>query len=97
MILRITFGVDIPDSNAPFRLMKTGTVEKYIKKMPEDYNLPNVMLTTYFSYFHEKIKFVDISFKPRQGGKNSINIKRIARIGWQALGDFNELRNHIDG
>ena len=96
-ILRITFGVDIPDSNAPFRLMKTGIVEKYIKKMPEDFNLPHVMLTTYFSYFHEKIKFVDISFKPRQGGKNSINIKRIVKIGWQALGDFKELRKHIDG
>lgn len=96
LILRITFGVIIPDSNAPFRLMRTQIVEKYIKKMPEDYNLPNVMLTTYFSYFHEKIKFVDISFKPRQGGKNSINIKRIVNIGWRAIGDFQKLRKHIE-
>ena len=95
IILRIIFGVKMPDSNAPFRLMKTELVEKYINKMPKDFNLPNVMLTTYFSYFNEKVKFVEISFKTRQGGKNSINIKRIMKIGWNALGDFIELRKNI--
>ena len=95
VILRITFGIDVPDSNAPFRLMKTEIVEKYIKKMPEDFNLPNVMLTTYFSYFHEKVKFIKISFKPRQGGRNSINLKRIIKIGWQAMSDFQKLRKSI--
>ena len=97
IILRVTFGVKIPDSNAPFRLMKAGLVEKYINKMPKDYNLPNVMLTTYFSFFNEKVKFVEISFKPRQGGKNSINFKRIIKMGWKALGDFIELRKCING
>lgn len=96
LILRMTFGVKIPDSNAPFRLMKRELVEKYIKKMPEDFNLPNVMLTTFFAYFHEKVKFIEISFKPRQGGTNSINIKKIIRIGWKALGDFRMLKKHIN-
>ena len=64
--------------------------------MPENYNLPNVMLTTYFAYFHEKLKFIDISFKPRQGGTNSINLKQIAKIGWEALGDFVSLRKNIN-
>ena len=96
LILRIMFGVRIPDSNAPFRLMKRELVEKYINKMPKDFNLPNVMLTTYFAYFHENIRFVDISFKPRQGGINSINVKKIIRIGCKAVSDFRELRKHID-
>ena len=72
MILRLTFGVHIPDSNAPFRLMKTSLVAKYIDRMPKNYNLPNVMFSTYFAYFHEKILFLPITFKPRQGGVNSI-------------------------
>ncbi|SDC00116.1 Glycosyltransferase involved in cell wall bisynthesis [Succiniclasticum ruminis] len=96
LILRMTFGVKIPDSNAPFRLMKSNLVQKYMKKMPKNFNLPNVMLTTYFSYFHERITFVEISFKPRQGGKNSINVNRIVKIGWQALGDFHNLRKHLN-
>ena len=64
--------------------------------MPENFNLPNVMLTTYFAYFHENIKFIEITFKPRQGGINSINIKKIMKIGWKAVGDFWQLRKHIN-
>ena len=96
LILKMTFGVKIPDANAPFRLMKTELVKKYIHKMPEGFNLPNVMFTTYFSYFHENIKFIEISFKPRQGGRNSINFKRIIKIGWQAIGDFTNLKKNIN-
>lgn len=94
-ILKIIFGIKIRDSNAPFRLMKSELVDKYIRKMPKNFNLPNVMLTTYFVYFHEKIKFIEITFKPRQGGKNSINIRKIINIGWNALKDFMVLREGI--
>lgn len=96
LILRLTFGVKIPDSNAPFRLMKRELLEKYLPKMPADFNLPNVMLTTYFAYFKESIRFREISFKPRQGGVNSINIKKIVKIGWKALKDFHKLKKHIN-
>lgn len=96
LILKMIFGVKIPDSNAPFRLMKKELVEKYINKMPEDFNLPNVMLTTYFVYFHENVKFIDISFRPRQGGTNSINVKKIIKIGWKSLSDFSYLKKHIN-
>ena len=56
--------------------------------MAPDYNLPNIMITTYFSFYNEKISFKEITFKPRQAGTNSINIPRIVKIGWTALGDF---------
>lgn len=95
MLLRLYFGIKIPDSNAPFRLMRTSLVNKYINKLPQHYNLPNVMFTTYFAYFHEKVKFKKITFTPRQGGVNSINLRKIAKIGVNALGDFRQLRKHI--
>ena len=87
-LLKLYFGVNVPDANAPFRLMKTDIVSKYIGRFREDYNLPNIMLTTFFSYYKEKLTFREISFKPRQGGVNSINIPKIVKIGWKALGDF---------
>ena len=96
-LLHLYFGVRVPDANAPFRLMKAETVKKYLYKLPEDYNLPNIMMTTYFSYFKERIKFVDISFRPRQGGVNSINIPRIIKIGWKALYDFSMLKRGMRG
>lgn len=95
LILRIIFGVKIPDSNAPFRLMNRDLLKKHLSRMPVDFNLPNVMLTTYFAYFHENIKFIDITFKPRQGGKNSINVKKIISIGMKAIRDFSYLKAHI--
>ena len=92
LLLRLYFGVRVPDANAPFRLMRAETVRKYLYRMDADYNLPNIMMTTYFAFYGEKMTFREISFKPRQGGVNSVNIPRIVRIGWKALGDFRRLR-----
>lgn len=91
-ILKHYFKVSVPDSNAPFRLMTRAYLEEFLSKMPVDYNLPNVMLTTFGAYFHKKVKFVPISFRPRQGGKNSINVKKIVKIGCQAPKDFKMIR-----
>ncbi len=96
VILKCYFKVTISDANAPFRLMKAELVEKYLKKLPKDYGLPNVMLTTYFVYFKENIKFRNITFQPRQGGVNSINMKRIIRIGWKSLHDFHLLKKELE-
>lgn len=95
LLLKIYFHVYIPDANAPFRLMKTDVVKKYLYKMPFDYNLPNIMMTTYFAYYNEKVVFKTISFKARQGGKNSINILKIIKIGLKALGDFKKLKRDM--
>ena len=88
LLLKLYFGVRVPDANAPFRLMKTRIVKKYLYRLDSDYNLPNIMMTTYFSYYKEKVLFEKITFKPRQGGVNSINISKIIKIGWKALDDF---------
>ena len=96
LILRVYFGIRIKDANAPFRLMRAEIVDKYLSHMPPDYNLPNVMLTTYFVYFNENIEFREITFKARQGGVNSINIKNIIQVGWKALHDFHAFRKEIN-
>ena len=88
LLLKIFFNVNVPDANAPFRLMRTDSVKKYLYKLPKNYNIPNIMITTYFAHYKEKLTFKEISFKPRQAGTNSINIPKIIKIGWQALSDF---------
>ena len=88
LLLRFYFGVKIPDANAPFRLLKTDILKKYIYRLPIDYNIPNIMITTYFVYYGEKTKFEKISFQSRKKGKNSINIIRIFTIGIKAIRDF---------
>ena len=94
-LLKLYFKVNVPDANAPFRLMKVDVVKKYLYRLQPDYNLPNIMMTTYFAHYKEKYTFRTITFKPRQGGVNSINIPRIVKIGWKALGDFRKLKKDM--
>ena len=89
------FGVKVPDANAPFRLMKAEKVKTYLSKLKPDYNLPNVMMTTYFVYYKDRVAFRKISFKPRTRGTNSINIKKIVKIGKNALKDFRRLKKDM--
>ena len=91
-LVKLYFGVKVPDANAPFRLMNAQTVAKYIGRLDKDYNLPNIMMTTYFAYYKEDLVFREVTFRPRQGGTNSINIKKIIKIGWKALKDFHDLK-----
>lgn len=94
-LVRLYFGVKVPDANAPFRLMKVDVLSKYLNKIPDDYNIPNIIITSFFAK-HENVTFKEISFKPRQAGINSINIPRIVKIGWKALGDFAGFRKSIN-
>lgn len=85
----------IPDANAPFRLMRAELVARYIGKLPENYNLPNIMFTTYFVHYKEKVVFLPISFQPRQAGTNSLNLKKITKIGIKAVRDFYMLKKDM--
>ncbi|MBR4175494.1 MAG: glycosyltransferase family 2 protein [Lachnospiraceae bacterium] len=95
VLLFCVFGVRVSDANAPYRLMKAEVLKKYLPRLPEHFNIPNIMLTTYFVKYKEKVKFINISFKPRQGGKNSINMKKIFAIGIKAVGDFIQLKKEM--
>lgn len=95
LLLKIYFGVKIPDANAPFRLMNVSTLKKYVCRFDKDYDLPNIMITTFFSFYNERVAFKDVSFKPRNAGKNSINIPNIVKIGWNALGEFRRFKRSM--
>lgn len=88
VVLKMIFGIDVPDANTPYRLMKKELLQKYIVKVPPKFNLSNVMLTVLFLDNAEKVEFIPITFRPRQGGVNSINLKKITKIGIKAVKDF---------
>lgn len=88
LLLWIIFHLKITDANTPFRLIKGCILQKYIPKIPKEFNLSNVMLTVLLLDAKEPVKFLPITFRPRQGGVNSINLRRIFKIGRQAMWDF---------
>ena len=95
ILILLFFDVNIQDSNAPFRLMKADLVNKYINRLEPTFNLPNTMMTTYFVYYKHKVYFKEITFQPRQGGKNFMNLKRIVRIGFETIGNFAKYKKEL--
>ena len=63
-------------------------LKEYIGYIPNEFNLSNVILSVIYSKAKCKVKYIPITFRPRQGGVNSINMSRIFKIGRQALKDF---------
>ena len=94
-MLYLYFGIVVPDANAPFRLMEAGLVKKYAGRIPDSYELTNVMMTVYFIYYHEAVTFRTITFRARQGGTNSVNIRKIIKTGWKACRDFYIFRKRM--
>ena len=95
LVIKVCFHTTVTDANTPFRLMKAEALNDEIKFVPEGFFLSNVLLTVLFTKHGKKMKFIPITFRPRQGGVNSINIKRIIKIGKQAVGDFRRLNKQI--
>lgn len=91
-VLWLIFGVRTLDANTPFRLMKTSQLRKALDRIPVNFHLPNVMMTIVYEKFHMGVFYYPITFRPRQGGVNSINLPRIFGIGKRALVDFWKLR-----
>lgn len=94
-VLWCIFGVWVTDANTPFRLMSKHILNKYLPKVPKDFNLSNVILTLCFVKYKEAVKFLPITFRPRQGGVNSINFKKIIGIGKHALKDFRMIKKTL--
>lgn len=88
LVVWLMFCEWVIDANAPFRLMRAEKLQSILDVIPSDFFLCNVAISAIAKKWNYRIGWHDISFKPRQGGINSINMKRIFKIGWKALGDF---------
>ena len=95
LVCLLCFHVRVKDANTPFRIMQAEYLEKNLKVIPENYNLPNVVLSVLYAKKKEPVLYIPITFRPRQGGVNSINMKKIFKIGKQAWKDFREINRCI--
>lgn len=96
LVIRMCFGVFVPDANTPYRLMQANALRKYIDLIPDGFFLSNVLISVIYKKKKLSVKYIPITFRPRQGGVNSINMRRIFRIGRQALIDFHRLNRELN-
>ena len=95
LVVWLMFHEWVMDANTPFRLMRSDKLQKIMNVIPKDYFLCNVAISSIAKKWNYKIGWYKITFKPRQGGVNSINMKRIFKIGWQALKDFRTINSNL--
>lgn len=95
IVVWLMFHEWVIDANTPFRLMRTEKLQKILDVIPKDFGLCNVAISAIATKWNYKIGWYKITFKPRQGGMNSINMKRIFKIGWKALSDFKSINHNI--
>lgn len=96
LVVWLMFHEWVVDANTPFRLMHRDKLKDIMNVIPQDYFLCNVAITAIAQKWNYSMKFYEITFRPRQGGVNSINLKRIVKIGWKALNDFRKINNNIN-
>jgi dolichol-phosphate mannosyltransferase len=79
-------GVDLKDANVPYRLIRTGALQRALARIPRDFDMQNVALTIALKRDRSlRWRYVPIHFRNRQGGTNSINLRRIVAMGWTML------------
>ena len=89
------FHVWVKDANTPFRLLNIEKLKPILDIIPVDYNLANVTVSAIAVRWKYNIAWYPITFRPRQGGVNSINMKRIFKIGVKALSDFRMINKNL--
>ena len=88
LVILVTFHCWVEDANTPFRLMRAAELEEVLKEIPPQYFLANVLMTVRYTKEGRRVMYYPITFRPRQGGVNSINMKKIVKIGKTTLKDF---------
>jgi len=95
IILWLIFGTHVKDCNTPFRLMNAKQLKVFLQLIPKDFFLSNAIISMLVVKYGVSHIWLPITFKPRQGGINSINIKRIIKIGFKAILDFYKLKSSL--
>ena len=85
-------GIDRRDANVPYRLVRTPILARALARIPADFDMQNVALTLALKRNRGlRWKHIPIHFRDRQGGANSINLRRILRMGFTLLTNLHQI------
>ena len=95
LALALTLRVRVKDANTPYRLMKAPVLGDCLRYIEDDEALPNIMLTAVLKRKHYKLLYRDIQFKARQAGTNTLDLKKIAKLGRAAAARLKKLDERL--
>jgi glycosyltransferase involved in cell wall biosynthesis len=93
LLLWCVTGAYIRDPNVPYRLIRAEALREALERVPDDFDIQNVALSLVLHRIRRlRWKYVPIHFRARQGGENSINYRKIIRMGLNMLRDLRRVR-----
>jgi dolichol-phosphate mannosyltransferase len=95
LLIFFIFRRNVPDANTPYRLMRRSALREALSYLDRDESIPNVMISIVFAKERRRILYKRITFRPRQGGTNSIDIKKIGALGIQSIKRFIRLKRKL--
>ena len=96
LVVYICFRVYVLDANTPYRIMSAETLRENLRYIPDDFFLTNVAISAIYKKRRQKVHFIPISFRPRQGGTNSINLIKIFKVGISSIRSFIVINDKVD-
>jgi hypothetical protein len=85
-------GLDLKDANVPYRLIRTEALQRALGRIPADFDMQNVALTLALKRDRGlRWRYIPIHFRNRQGGTNSINLRRILAMGFTLVTNLNRI------
>ena len=91
-LLWVVSGTPVKDPNVPYRLIRAKALRRALRSIPADLELQNIALSIVLGREPTlRWKHFAINFRSRQGGENSINYRKIARMGIEFLSDLHRI------
>lgn len=85
-------GVWVKDANVPYRIMHKSTLEPILDKIPKDFHLCNILVSTYQKK-NFGIQWINIHFRDRVGGSPSVKTVSFVKHGFQL---YNQLKKYYN-
>jgi len=93
LLTMLATGVAVRDGNVPYRLIRRAALTQGLARVPADFDIQNVALTVALKRTPAlRWKYIPIHFRNRRAGVSSINLPKIARMGWNMLRELRRMR-----
>jgi glycosyltransferase involved in cell wall biosynthesis len=97
LVLWLFYGVTIPDSNIPFRLIKTNVLKEMLRRLPKPLPFaPNIFLSVMACRDGNELLNIPITHKNRHTGEVSIKKWNLLKVCWRSYKELMAFRTILD-
>jgi len=85
LVVFVTLRVNTKDSNTPFRLIKAHVLQEFLNFCPKDFQICNALMSGWLVKNKKRVAWFPVHFYARRGGEQSINMRKIVKLGFETF------------